>query len=493
MSGKGLKETDEVTTLWVPWQAAVAKAGGNPQALMLGAAGKIAGKVLNLFALVICAHGGADKLKGGACLAPSTSHEHAGPSVGQKWAAAQWGGLVGSKTFTDDKGAVVGIPAGVSVSDTKLVPTFLADVSKIDQTAFLLLLGLSSKGVPPEFAAWSQLHGRNKTIDAETSALLLFGGGDFKCPLLIDPRCVIKLVMGDTRVFPLQDKELLAELGKYFASVSTHVFQLLFALSKRASPTAQPVFVKRSVKEMLFHFDDPLLKLLKPGATNSAFFPTDFKDINEAFLYSAGPETIRTGADDILMTRAYLGFDGVHVLPRRTGGRALSTTGVWCNVAPEVSGHRLTNFPPGKATNSYFSFEPTITEESVLEVFVTELLRKTTFTFNKNVAVKGDIDAFEFIIDPKMLEPDHDYDIYHRGVINMTCPRGGVPVMLTQPRFLDADGESCAFSVSSSFSYCLSTESAASVNSSSHFFCPLFLFHRHISAAVVDGRGCTEG
>lgn len=372
--------------------------------------------------------------------------------------AGQWGELAGFKGFTSP---------GESLSNSSL---YLAAVESVSPTFYGALLAAREENIYPEFAAFTRFNKAaaffpNLTMPSvNDTEFLLYEGGP--CPLLTGtyslkepaelhgvPCAAALIALGTSATnstaaqaaFPIipdapgssKAVELRLALALYLDLTST-TFLTYLVRKGGASSLETGLWATRSVREWLFEFDDPLLELLKlgdpaPEAHNSAFFRS-FNSSKAAAAADKRLTRVRTGRADVNRALTYVEWQNTTVLPRRPGGNPLAggDTHYWCDVDVPVAGHDDTQFPI--SSMGWFSWSPGITESGLYPVWIPQLFRSANFTYYSDVHVRG-ISVKRLRLDESEFQRNVQFDEYYGGLLNLTCPQGGPPVMLTLPHY----------------------------------------------------------
>jgi len=287
------------------------------------------------------------------------------------------------------------------------------------------------------------------------------GGGDCKCGLL-----QTSAVVGDPADIPCgallaqlglaQNYKRIAEIwpqlakvfetnkGIYFWLAITFSGQgdnLLQAAGKIAGalPVATKdnfMWAKRNPQAWLFKFTDPFMVFSKPkfvpSDLDTSYFGTSNYSSNEEQLTagSAQWDEYFTGKGNLDNAKSYTSFQEMSVLKQKVDPHNARSEGFFCNGDAPVYGHDNTQFKPG--TNHFLSFGHGVRKFDHPKVFVPEVFRAIGLDYVKTVKVHG-IDTYRFRVSNKELTPDIAFDSTHGGILNITCPRNGVPVALTLP------------------------------------------------------------
>lgn len=181
---------------------------------------------------------------------------------------------------------------------------------------------------------------------------------------------------------------------------------------------AMGLFTRRSVDELLWGYQDPLLKYLKTFVAvddNVAFF--------ENYTIADGDgriNTMHTGFRDISLLGQMEEYEGQHKFK-------------WTNHYEVVRGTDGTRFNP-KMVNV----------GATLDVWVGELFRSLQFTSEQQLDFSG-VDVIRFELDETVLQEDKHYDQSIYGLLNITTPMedttAGAPIYMSLPHYCRASKE----------------------------------------------------
>lgn len=148
--------------------------------------------------------------------------------------------------------------------------------------------------------------------------------------------------------------------------------------------------MQRTPAEILFNYTDPLLLVLGQSAAGATYL-SSYETKDEAYhadssvsrvsprhrsarvsstLLICVAEKVKTGTGNLQDALVYTMWRNHHVLPSR---QSAGKNGFWCNADLLVTGHDDTQFPPGK--QHFWSWDASIDEETVTDVWVSELYR----------------------------------------------------------------------------------------------------------------------
>jgi hypothetical protein len=434
---------DRIVNAWFPFAAAKQQAGPDDGALLLGLTPAFLGFALRSFAAALEVAGGLS------------------PDDAQAMTVAQWGAAIGF--------APLNVSQYQSYAQSPAVLDAVTLANGGSTLASQLLQALADLKLLPEWGAFAAAHNfPGAAISANMSQALLFGQGPYAalapCPLLLDtsqavvcpasgaapcvphawlppeaiPCSAFYLALSDVQrsslfqLIPNGAGDLFAE---YLTAATTAMFE--FAKGRAQMADARlPLWVSRTPQQWLFDFDDLFLSLVTDGAqSNSALFTSNYSSDAEAQA-ATQPITKLTGMADPADSQKFVAWHGVSVLPQRPGGSPAAATGFWCNGNVSVSGFDDDQFPPSRAT--FFYFPKRLSRSSVLEIFVEDLYRPMNFTYVTTVPVKG-INTWRFAISDESLANNSLYNSSYDGLLDMACPLGGPPIVLSLPHFLHAD------------------------------------------------------
>lgn len=191
------------------------------------------------------------------------------------------------------------------------------------------------------------------------------------------------------------------------------------------------LFMKLSVKEIMWGYEDPLLKKVK--AILQKYVNTTTFDDKFGLFYN------QNGSDDGLYTiysgiKSWENFGMIQLWNKESSLKFWTTR--QCNM---INGSDGTIFPP---------FED---KGRTLYIFSSDICRSIYTVYQKPVTLKG-IDLMRYAVPPKVfldhtLNPDNQGFCTPKGVclpsglLNVSSCRQGAPVIMSQPHFLAADKE----------------------------------------------------
>lgn len=203
-----------------------------------------------------------------------------------------------------------------------------------------------------------------------------------------------------------REKELFDEFLKGLDWFKEHFF-----------PSWEQIFTSRTVEELLFGYEDPLLAFInkhKPDLVSNPIFGFSNRSEVEA------PNRVLTGVNDTRLVGQYVEWNN------QTEIKGWGT--------PEA---RMINGTGG------FLFHPGVTREENLTVFVDELYRSGFFVYVRDVIVDG-IRLYEFELpSDELLNNTQDPGFFANGpsgVLNITAVApSNAPLFISKPHFLHAD------------------------------------------------------
>lgn len=420
-----------VTNVWPTWLTLLNKAGGTTQ----HAVAAVSGQLLNaLFAPLLADFG--------------------------EQASAQWGNLTGIEGLQ--------LAPGSTLANNS---AFEGRVKKQSESYFEVMRAAYADKYFPEFGAWCRLSNHSfpfesSVLDPAASHELLVTG---KCPLLsgtyplqeppelVGLPCAAALQLFAStnvsspyaqEVFPMgtnntltADARRLAVADYLQTTAKSYLANLVFP-GDASRPLDDALWASRAPEEWLFDYEDPLLALLKHGDTaanafNSAFFRSVTTDA-ESLSTDPRRTTVRTGRGDVDRALWYDKWKGVSVLPERPGGvpTAGGDTTFWCDTNLTVAGHDDTQLPV--STTTWWSWTPGIKKGVDYPVWVPQIFNAANFTYLEGSDARG-IDVWRFHLSDSSLAPQPQFSERYGGVFNLTCPQGGPPVMVTEPRYYRVD------------------------------------------------------
>ena len=169
----------------------------------------------------------------------------------------------------------------------------------------------------------------------------------------------------------------------------------------------------RTVNEWLFTAVDNLVNEQDPSRAKVGIFDNCFSEI-EAEAEGMKSFTINTGRNDINQVYETIKYDGEAIIT------------VW-KEQEIVQGTDGTQFAPE------------LSQTDVLHVFVPDLLRSVELSFSGTTSIQG-IELLKFELSDETFGIDLNYYQSIEGLANMTIDQG-IPIFLSKPHFLDADGD----------------------------------------------------
>ncbi|KAM3832488.1 LOW QUALITY PROTEIN: platelet glycoprotein 4-like [Vipera latastei] len=208
------------------------------------------------------------------------------------------------------------------------------------------------------------------------------------------------------------------------ALFKTGLIQALMDIWMRSSKSR--LLQTRSVKELLWGYDDPFLKSVPSGRVKS--FVGIFYPYNETF--DGGPFQIYSGKDDLSKKGTIFTYNNSR------------TVQYWKSYCSMVNG------------TDAASFHPFVNKSEVLQFFSSDICRSIFARFESEQTVKG-IPLYRFVIPPSAfaspaVNPDNvcfciDKSISQNctlgGIMDISSCKAGRPVYITLPHFLHASKE----------------------------------------------------
>ncbi|XP_069746355.1 lysosome membrane protein 2-like isoform X2 [Narcine bancroftii] len=182
------------------------------------------------------------------------------------------------------------------------------------------------------------------------------------------------------------------------------------------------IFQSLSVEELLWGYEDPLLKL------GQKLLPSNFPDSRFGLFYGAN------GSDDGLYLfntgkKNYMDFTKIIMW---NGQKSLSW---WAS-----NTSNMINGTDGS------TFHPLINKDEALYIFAPDICRSLNVVFEKEVQVKG-IDAYRFTVPREIFEMDNlkkegfcpMRNCCLTGVLDISICKKGVPIIISSPHFYNGD------------------------------------------------------
>ncbi|KAL3140914.1 hypothetical protein ABBQ32_005445 [Trebouxia sp. C0010 RCD-2024] len=200
---------------------------------------------------------------------------------------------------------------------------------------------------------------------------------------------------------------------------------LLEVLASFHDPNVDGLFMKRTVRELLWGYDDPLLqklKLLAPGLdTRFQLVP----NTTASSLHPSRQDIVNTGVNNI---------------------SAIWDTEVWSNHTT-IKSWRPPHLEPVQGSDGT-QFRPDLTTGNSIVVWAPDLFRSASMTANSTVSLEG-VRLLRFGPDPSQGKPSPAYYQTFQGLMNVTSPiaagpegragAAGPPVFLSNAHFCDVD------------------------------------------------------
>ncbi|MEW5302582.1 MAG: hypothetical protein WDW36_005351 [Sanguina aurantia] len=191
------------------------------------------------------------------------------------------------------------------------------------------------------------------------------------------------------------------------------------------------LLMKRSPQQLLWGYNDPLLKRL------SAFLPPGtIKDTHFRLVYNCSSEEEATKSPYNVYATGSTNLSQTWNMQEAAGVKRVTTwNGSQCD--EPVTGSDAFQFPPG------------ISISDKLTVWVSELFRSATLVFKQHTTFHG-VKLLRFVPDPQQAEPDSCHYQSVLGLLNVTVQQAvgangdasaahGPPVYLTVPHFCGCD------------------------------------------------------
>eukprot|EP00053_Salpingoeca_punica_P014875 m.135520 g.135520 ORF g.135520 m.135520 type:complete len:653 (+) comp16562_c0_seq7:195-2153(+) len=316
-----------------------------------------------------------------------------------------------------------GVAANASVATS---PTLMGIVQQINPFLHDVLV---NSGVRVEYGFYAPTAA--DTLPGPRLEELLAGGPDYACPLGgnvpgSQVPCSLALLQGSV-------PQLFANLtaGQTTAAkalLQSGMFTLLAATFQQAGaidPQHAPLLVKRTVRQLLFDFTDPLLTLLGRPSVKSNFV-TSIADADTAWTLDKTATIVRTGTDDPAFSDYYIEWRDMRVLP----------ASVWCTQPIPVQGMDDSTFPPSSL--QFWSLKPNVGDASSFLVWVEDLFQPVLFSFYERYSYRGTIPLVRLTIAPEFYKANKATGQRYDGLVDMTCPLGA-PILVSLPRFLRAE------------------------------------------------------
>lgn len=201
----------------------------------------------------------------------------------------------------------------------------------------------------------------------------------------------------------------------------------------------QILFTTRSVRELIFGYQDPVLAVLKNFEPSlNDVFPGWMKNYTIDYAYeNVGLNTIITGEDDMAHIRWYERWNNMSSLTVTPACTSTScpTYPLWDSAeANAVAG------------NDGTQFDPPVTSSSSLTVFFSSYYRPIQLQYAQDITFKGiNLLAFRFPASTFANSSDYPFNgnFYQfgtpYGLINISKVVQNVPTFLSNPRFMNAD------------------------------------------------------
>jgi hypothetical protein len=324
-------------------------------------------------------------------------------------------------------GSFTGIPsvnlsANASVTSSPLI---MAALKTASPHVYIIVQMLG----PIEYAYFAQQAANGSDLSltgGEFQQLLMTGGADFPCPLSKEnnvtgfPCCLLPL---DPKAFPILSSAQLAAVTRYLQATGAGV-ELAYGLAGAVNASISPLYVRRSVSQLLFNYSDPLLHLL--GAPSASNYVTSLPDAEAAYAVDPTTTTVLTGIDNPSLIDWYVVWRGMSTLPGS----------VWCADPVPVRGLDDSQFPP--ADDSFWSMSPRVTSKASFWVWVEDLFQPVRFSYYDQYSYRNTIPLIRLTIAPEFYQPNPALGQKYGGSLNMNCPLGA-PILITLPRFLRAE------------------------------------------------------
>ncbi|XP_067848532.1 lysosome membrane protein 2-like [Heptranchias perlo] len=208
----------------------------------------------------------------------------------------------------------------------------------------------------------------------------------------------------------------LLRMLKYSGMVKKIGASILFTLRSRT------LFHTRSVDELLWGYEDPILKL------GHKLLPSFIKDCRFGLFYGMngtndGEYVFNTGKNDYMEFTKIITWKGQKSLSWWTSNSS-----------------NMINGTDGA------SFHPLIKKDETLYLFASDICRSLYVMFEKELEVKG-IKAYRFVIPKEIFASDHpdnkgfcpSENCHSSGVLNISICRQGAPVFISPPHFYNGD------------------------------------------------------
>eukprot|EP00887_Chlorella_sp_A99_P005592 scaffold1.g5592.t1 len=247
-------------------------------------------------------------------------------------------------------------------------------------------------------------------------------------PSMDDRVTTLNIPLAGKRARALAGGAALEAIIGFGPSAAAKWLELLAGLvEKWGDHQVQGLFTTRTVGELLWGYEDPLLKQaarLLPGVDPTFRLVGNMSGPEEAA--AAPPTVVNTGAADLARVWDYEQWQGVSELT--------------CWAPPHVERVRGTDA---------FQFRPGLALNDSLVVWTGELFRAAALQAEEQVELGG-LPLLRLRPDPSQAGPDPRYFQYVRGLMNVTSPlatgphgaagsRPGPPVFLSYPHFCGAD------------------------------------------------------
>jgi hypothetical protein len=240
-------------------------------------------------------------------------------------------------------------------------------------------------------------------------------------------------------------------LGDYIS-----IYDLYTLFSKyKGSTEAQRLFINRTVHEVLFGWEDPVISLINQKYRG---YIKNYPSFNESLLDLMEPQfmqQIYTGAQDTFpQIRQYLMWHNQSYIATCQVPYATDL----CYLPDQIPAwHNNSNGPPNADTDGRPSnvallrgndgsiFPTPINEQTTPTIYFSPLIRSVDLQYKKPTTFKG-VPLLQFGFPDTFFSNSMNYPpngAYYQdgpnGLINMTIVQGNIPIYVSQPRFTGAD------------------------------------------------------